>query len=605
MASGRKSTIRITILLTVAIAGFVFLSTGIVLVLSGQAAYRNTWELLRSFGQLTIELVEDEIRAHVKPAEEIAKYLTKQVADGEIDPGNPEEMLGALKGVLAAAPQIAGIVLWDKDFRETEILRSPDGSLTTVQKDRPEEPDFARFINATRQIGKTRWAPPGADEDGQTYVYVVSPLNHQGTYWGVIATGVTLSELSRSVEDVGQEVGMTGFVLYGEQFVLAHPELEAPAPDQAGRGQAQLTPTNKIKDPVVRKFFEVDPEETPKEVGFEVREIEDNDQHYLVLSRTNKEFGDVPWHIGIYAPVEDIYTQVIRLFISIAAGILVLIVAVIGAILLARRIAYPIRTLAAAAEQIGRFDIGNIKPLPSSRIRELDDQASAFNTMLDGLRWFETYVPKTLVTRLISGHQADSVQSQEMELTVMFTDIIGFTAMSESMTPTSVAEMLNDHFEVLAQSIESENGTLDKYIGDAVMAFWGAPDNQKDHAVRACRAALNIADAMDEANRRTGADHPPIRIKLALHSGPLLVGNIGATTRMNYTVIGDTVNTCSRIENLCREFDDGTSAAIVLVSEDTARLARSYDGFQFTQVGEFDVKGRNEPVRVCRLERSS
>ncbi len=574
------------------------------LVLSGQAAFRNTWELLRSFGQLTIESVEDEIRAHVKPAEEIAKYMTKQVADGEIDPANSEEMLGALKGVLAAAPQIAGIVLWDKDFQETQITRSPDGGLSTVKKDQPENPGFARFINATRQIGKTRWAPPGADDDGQTYVYVVSPLNHQGTYWGVIATGVTLSELSKSVEEVGKEVGMTAFILYGDQFVLAHPDLEVPTASTVGGDQTQMTPPNKIKDGVVRKFFEVEPEETPKEVGFEVREIEDNDQHYLVLSRTNTEFGDVPWHIGIYAPVEDIYTQVIRLIISIAAGILVLVVAVIGAILLARRIANPIRTLATAAEQIGRFDIANIKPLPASRIRELNDQANAFNTMLDGLKWFETYVPKTLVTRLISGHHAESVQSQELDLTVMFTDIIGFTAMSESMAPAAVAEMLNDHFEVLAQAIEKENGTLDKYIGDAVMAFWGAPDNQDDHAVRACRAALAIADALEAANRNTSPDHPSIRIKLALHSGPLLVGNIGATSRMNYTVIGDTVNTCSRIESLCREFDDGTSAAIILVSEDTAALARSHAGFRFTQVGEFEVKGRNEQVRVCRLERS-
>lgn len=604
MGSGRKSTIRITILLTVAIAGFVFLSTGIVLVLSGQAAFRNTWELLRSFGQLTIESVEDEIRAHVKPAEEIAKYMTKQVADGEIDPGNSEEMLGALKGVLAAAPQIAGIVLWDKDFKETQITRSADGGLSTIKKDQPENPGFARFINATRQIGKTRWAPPGADDDGQTYVYVVSPLNHQGTYWGVIATGVTLSELSKSVEEVGQEVGMTAFILYGNQFVLAHPELEVPKASTVGGDQTQMTPPNRIKDGVVRKFFEVEPEETPKEVGFEVREIEDNDQEYLVLSRTNTEFGDVPWHIGIYAPVEDIYTQVIRLFISIAAGILVLIVAVVGAVLLARRIANPIRTLATAAEQIGRFDIANIKPLPPSRIREINDQASAFNTMLEGLKWFETYVPKTLVTRLISGHHAASVQSTELELTVMFTDIIGFTAMSESMAPAAVAEMLNDHFEVLAQSIENENGTLDKYIGDAVMAFWGAPDNQDDHAIRACRAALDIADALEAANRQASADHPPIRIKLALHSGPLLVGNIGATSRMNYTVIGDTVNTCSRIENLCREFDDGASAAIILVSEDTAALARLHAAFKFTQVGEFEVKGRNEPVRVCKLERA-
>ncbi len=173
----------------------------------------------------------------------------------------------------------------------------------------------------------------------------------------------------------------------------------------------------------------------------------------------------------------------------------------------------------------------------------------------------------------------------------MFTDIVGFTAMSENKTPTEIAEMLNRHFEVLYQCIEAEGGTLDKYIGDAAMAFWGAPEEQPDHAARACRAALAARKAFAEVE-------PDQRIKIAIHTGPLIVGNIGAVSRMNYTVIGDTVNTCSRIEKLAGDLDRG-EPTIILISDATA--AQLDEEFELESAGDFQVKGREKAVTVYRL----
>jgi adenylate cyclase len=303
--------------------------------------------------------------------------------------------------------------------------------------------------------------------------------------------------------------------------------------------------------------------------------------------------------VGVHVPLESIDDQVRRLVGSIFAGLGVLAFAILCAVLLARYIARPIHTIAAAAERVGRFELSDIESLPRSRIRELDNQAVAFNRMLEGLHWFETYVPKTLVQRLIARGGENAVPSGEMEVTVMFTDIIGFTAMSERMEPAEVADMLNAHFEIIGNCIEAEGGTLDKYIGDAVMAFWGAPERQEDHAERACRAALRIAEEVDAANTKE-TSHPPIRLKIAVHTGPLLVGNIGARKRMNYTVIGDTVNTCSRIESLCPKFDSG-EGSIILVSGDTAEMASDNTGLSFEDVGSFSVKGRRRKVGVRRL----
>src|SRR3546814_18383682 len=114
--------------------------------------------------------------------------------------------------------------------------------------------------------------------------------------------------------------------------------------------------------------------------------------------------------------------------------------------------------------------------------------------MLGGLRWFETYVPRSLVMRLIRLGD-DGVESEERQVTVMFTDIADFTTASQQLTPHDTADFLNHHFGLIAAAIDETGGTLDTYLGDAVMALWGAPDDQPDHAERACRAALSITTA--------------------------------------------------------------------------------------------------------------
>ncbi len=594
---------RITVLLVIAIGGIVFLSTGLTLILAGKAAYRNTWELLQQSTSLLIESVEDEVRDHIQPAKDIAEYIATLVANGELDPANHERLLGTLKGAIAAAPQVAGVVLWDKNFQETLVLREPNGKLTVTQGETVTDPGLMRMINATRMGGKARWGQPGG-KDGKTYINAGAPLFHNGEYWGVVSAGVTVSEFSSNLKALGRELDMTAFILFGDHFVLAHPELIEPGKKADVAKTSFLSPVKAIKDPVVHAFRDTPAIKDPKIKDVEIRELDVDGTSYLALSRTNSTFGDVPWHIGIYAPLDDLDDQVQRFIGSMIAGIGVLFLAIVCAIFLARRIARPILILSDAAERVGRLELDAIKPLPRSRIRELDEQSVAFNRMVEGLKWFETYVPKTLVKRLIADQGVPTVDSREAELTVMFTDIVGFTAITESMAPGDVAEMLNDYFEILGTCIEAEGGTLDKYIGDAVMAFWGAPEDQPDNAARACRAALRIGQALDEAAGK-GSRFPKLRTKIALHTGPLLVGNIGARSRMNYTVIGDTVNTCSRIESLCSSFDDGGST-ITLVSEDTVRrvtegISDDGDAFQFEDVGSFDVKGRAAPVAVQRL----
>ncbi|MEJ2121783.1 MAG: adenylate/guanylate cyclase domain-containing protein [Alphaproteobacteria bacterium] len=281
-------------------------------------------------------------------------------------------------------------------------------------------------------------------------------------------------------------------------------------------------------------------------------------------------------------------------------GLAAMILSVLAAIWLGRRVARPVIRIAGAAEQIAAFKLDEVPALPPSRIRELDTQARAFNAMLGGLRWFEAYVPKRLVERLMSGGQAGALPSVERDLTIMFTDIAGYTGMSEGRDADDVAAFLNDHFGRIAACIEAEDGTVDKFIGDSVMAFWGAPDKQKNRAIRACRAALAIRKAVEADNvARKAAGKPPIRMRIGLHSGTVTVGNIGAPGRLNYTIVGDAVNVASRIESQGRDHAlDGETVTILISGETREDLDTS---FKTERVGEASVRGRTAPVELYRL----
>jgi adenylate cyclase len=180
-------------------------------------------------------------------------------------------------------------------------------------------------------------------------------------------------------------------------------------------------------------------------------------------------------------------------------------------------------------------------------------------------------------------------------VTVLFTDIVAFTARTETMGAAATAEFLNHHFALVTACIEAENGIIDKYIGDAAMALWGALEPQADHAARAARAARAIALAIRDDN---AGRMPPVRMRIGIHSGPVVVGNIGTPTRMNYTVVGDTVNTAQRLENLAKELLPDADVAILL-SETTARVLPRE--ISVVPLGTHQLRGIGGAARVFAL----
>jgi class 3 adenylate cyclase len=208
-------------------------------------------------------------------------------------------------------------------------------------------------------------------------------------------------------------------------------------------------------------------------------------------------------------------------------------------------------------------------------------------------------VPKALVRRLVRRADGSDFPSVERELTIFFSDIAGYTAMSQRLNATESARLLNRHIALVTSAIDATGGTVDKFIGDAVMAFWGAPKRQEDHAERALRASLAAAQAVirDNAERRA-AGLPPLRVRIGLHTGRVVVGNIGAPGRVNYTIIGDAVNISERLQELGKQLGREGDDVTILLSRSTAD--RLPPGLPIEPAGSFSLRGRAGAVEVFR-----
>ena len=255
-------------------------------------------------------------------------------------------------------------------------------------------------------------------------------------------------------------------------------------------------------------------------------------------------------------------------YIQLTAGTaaLVSVAMALGAMLLAARISRPLRNLATDMSRIRALDLDASEPLHSF-ITEVVNMRAAVDDVKSGLRSFRKYVPADLVKELISlGHDA-VLSAERREVSVLFSDIEGFTGISERVPLDRLNGVLAPYFEGMTRAILAEGGTVDKFIGDSVMAFWGAPHDCPDHALRACRAALQCQTFIRTLPPTQGT---PLVTRIGINSGDSIVGNMGYDERLSYTVVGDTVNVASRLEALNKRY--GTA---ILIGEHTWTRVRS------------------------------
>jgi adenylate cyclase len=254
-------------------------------------------------------------------------------------------------------------------------------------------------------------------------------------------------------------------------------------------------------------------------------------------------------------------------------------------------IAAPLSRVVGEIRHVETFALEQVRRHPS-RLKEIASLSGAIAEMAAGLSAFRKFIPADLVRALLRQGVEAKPGGTIQELTVMFIDIAGFTGLSERMGDR-IVPLLSRYLDLTSEVIVANGGTIDKFIGDAVMAFWGAPQPQADHALLCCRAALGCRKALEESDIRDDLGNP-IEVRIGINSGRMLVGNIGSELRLNYTVIGDSVNVASRLESANKQY--GTQ---ILIGETTERLARAE--IVTREIDRIAVYGRDEGLAVYEL----
>jgi adenylate cyclase len=322
-----------------------------------------------------------------------------------------------------------------------------------------------------------------------------------------------------------------------------------------------------------------------RQVEFTSRE--DSRDYFLTFAPLS--FDD--WVVATVIPAGDFLATIernIKLLLA-ALGLLTLVVACLAILAANRLIGAPLLRIVGQLKHIESFQLDAITRM-SSPLRELDNLSAALTQMSRGLASFQKYIPTALVRTLVARGVEARPGGRQQVLTVLFTDIVGFTGLSERLGD-AIVPVLSDYLELASAAISARNGTIDKFIGDAVMAFWGAPTPNDRHAVDACAAALEFRRRLGRHCTDRGVT---LRVRVGINTGRMLVGNIGSNERLSYTVIGDAVNVASRLEAVNKRY--GTE---ILIGEDTRAAAG--DAVLVRRLDWVAVYGRTQGLAVYEL----
>jgi adenylate cyclase len=400
--------------------------------------------------------------------------------------------------------------------------------------------------------------------EGRPYQLVVVPLfTPEPTAWIVIGFEIDDAFATELREETGTQVSLMSWRAGAEPFASTLPPAE----------QAQLARELPLDgEPAQRLVVPLAGEEhVTWAVPVPGPPSADGTVVVAVLQRS------LPEALAPYLVLRD------RLLVILGVGV---VISALGALLLATRVTRPVDELAAGAERITAGDYET--PVTVRQRDELGVLADSFNLMMKGLS--ERDRVRDLLGKVVSPEVAEELISrgielggEEREVTVLFTDVRSFTTISERKTPQELVHFLNAYLTRASHVVEQNGGVVDKYIGDAVMAIFGAPIRGEGDAERAVRAGVQMVETL-----RRMEEAPAIGV--GINTGRVVAGNMGSKSRLNYTVIGDEVNLASRLEGLTKAY-----GVEVIVSESTREAC---PGWAFRELDRVRVKGKDRPVRI-------
>lgn len=301
------------------------------------------------------------------------------------------------------------------------------------------------------------------------------------------------------------------------------------------------------------------------------------------------------WKIGVVVPEDDFFGNLKEVNkVTITVSFVILLMAIFFANFISKNISKPVMILAKETKRIRQFHLDFPLHIKSS-IMEIQYLIESMEKMRIGLKSFSKYLPYELVRQLVDTGKEVEIGGEKKHVTIMFSDITDFTSISERESLELFLPQLQRYFDDLSNVISSNKGTIDKYIGDAIMSFWGTPIPDENQEYNACMATLMCRRCVDRMNAGWDKENrPKLHTRFGIHSGEAIVGNVGSSTRMNYTLLGDTVNIADRLEILNKDY--GTK---IIVTENCYK--KVCDAFYFRPIDIVVVKGRQQAIKIYEL----
>ena len=418
---------------------------------------------------------------------------------------------------------------------------------------------------------------------------VGAPFYQDGKLLGVAAADITLDDLSNYLAERKVSPGTLSYILDHQGRVIANSERTKTYASHAGRVELQHITSLGNDLPAVAYSFR--PRGDEKMFSFS----HGGKEYVASLTTLPGSFGK-KWQLFVVSPLSD-FTSIFaehnnKLF---AFGLVAIALQILIIYFLSSVVSAPLEKLARKVTQIQDLGSGEALPPLHSPIREVALLSRAIDTLDTAVKSFAAFVPIGLVRELLDSDQKLELGGHSRFLTIFFSDLESFSTLSEELPSQELLLRVSAYLEVVTKAVNEEHGTIDKFIGDGVMAFWGAPALLDDHALRACFAALRIRRAMAALNARWEAEGgKPLLIRVGIHSDAVLVGNIGSKERMSYTVMGDGVNVASRLEGINKEY--GTR---ICISHSVFKEAG--DQLCVRPIDDVVVKGRRSKVPIYEL----
>ena len=535
-----------------------------------------------------------------------------QAIERKIDGPESDEFLRETRELPTDTPQrVDAVARLIAPYIETTIhQRNADGVIVAVEQDVDYiyDPRWRPWYANAAETGGVTWSSVYTFSSsgrfyasGEVGVTVSSPVYAaDGELTGVVGIDIVLAQLSDFLETL--TIGQNGraFLFTNDGQGVAYGSLRVA---ESGVQPEVLQSLTTIDDIAARSAFSELQDRVGTETGGVFTRLDESHQFrfnmdgrtYLAAFAPLKDPRVPPWNVGIVVPQDDFIGELISTyFITASVSVATLIIVILVSLYISSMITKPLRQLTAEADRIRNLELDGAI-VASSPFTELHNMTEAFERMKSGIRSFKKYIPSDLVSFLISSGQDAVLGGKTQEVSIFFSDVADFTTIAETLTPNELVNHLGDYLGNFSTIIADTGGTVDKYIGDAVMAFWNAPTSVDRHAHAACLAALRCRQRLIGLRETWRDAHLPLLYtRIGLHVGEVVVGNMGSEERLNYTILGDPVNLTSRLEGLAKIY-----GVVVLASEDIRE--RTADRFAFRRIDRVTVKGKTIPVTVYEL----